>query len=177
MLKNALRSITRCYMDVQLRPERNPAAETKLLPTANIQSYGCEAESCQAVHLMTAVGEVHGAQLKARVRIFIDPGSQASFVSSALVTAVKPRRVGQSHVRIRAFDSPSVDSSLDVYEIGLTNSKAERLSIRVDEKPCLNLAIKPLSSLLIRKWREFWSRVERLSAVRYTSRNPHVAWS
>ena len=42
---------------------------------------------------MTAVAVVKGPKRKARVRVFLDLGSQASFVSPALVTALNPMRV------------------------------------------------------------------------------------
>ena len=64
--------------DIQLRAG-TPATKSDVGSTAvspvtdgqtNIKSYGCKAETNSTVHLMTAVGEVHGQQLRAKIRGF-----------------------------------------------------------------------------------------------------------
>ena len=53
-----------------------------------IKSYACN--TAAEVQLMTAVAEVKGQERRAKVQVFIDLGSQSSFVSGELVRAIKP---------------------------------------------------------------------------------------
>ena len=57
-------------------------------------------------------------------------------------------------MKVCAFDSPCTESSLNVYEMGLTTSDGNRMSIQVYEKPSLGLEINPVSTTVIEKWRE-----------------------
>ena len=81
------------------------------------------------VRLMTAVAEVKGISWRARVRVFIDLGSQASFVSSALVHAVKPAKVGVERVGITAFASPQVEETLERFEFDLKSVDGKAIKI------------------------------------------------
>ena len=57
------------------------------------------------VYLITAVAEVKGKTQKARVRVFLDLGSQASFLSSNLAKAMLPSKVGTQAMRVATFGS------------------------------------------------------------------------
>ena len=67
---------------------------------------------------MTAVAEVAEAR-RARVRTFLDLGSQASFVSEELVNAVKPRLVRVEYLSVSAFGTAPVVSKSELYELSL----------------------------------------------------------
>ena len=68
---------------------RQPADATK------IGSYSCGMAG--GVHLMAGVGEVCG-QKKAKVRIVLDPGAQASCISRDLVEGIRPRKAGSGTI-------------------------------------------------------------------------------
>ena len=55
---------------------------------------------------MTAVAVVKGPKRKARVRVVLDLGSQASFVSPALVTTLNLMQVDCQQITVAGFGSP-----------------------------------------------------------------------
>ena len=83
----------------------------------SIRAYSCQ--SSQQIYLMTAIAEVKGAK-QARVRVFLDLGAQASFVSSALIDAIKPSRVGEQNVMIKAVGAEASVEPLEQYRLQLS---------------------------------------------------------
>ena len=70
----------------------------------DICSFGCQSMSTkQPVQLMTLVAVVRGVDKRARVRVFLDLGSQASFISAKLVSAIQPRLLECKDVSVRTF--------------------------------------------------------------------------
>ena len=77
---------------------------------STIKSYSCN--TAAEGQLMTAVAEVEGQGRRAKVRVFIDLGSQSSLVSRELVRAIKPRHLGTERVKVTAFDGPRQTSTI-----------------------------------------------------------------
>ena len=69
-----------------------------------------QAERSSKVFLMTATAEVR-AERRAMVRVFLDYGAQTSFVSSALVKAIKVPKVGTTQISLKGFGSAPVVTS------------------------------------------------------------------
>ena len=96
--------IIRCYMCLRLKTQRVSilASSVQTVATSTL--------------LMTAVVEVQANAEKlerVRVRVFLDPGAQVSFVSSELVTAIGAPQVGVSRISIKGFgSSPHVNAPL-----------------------------------------------------------------
>ena len=105
--------------------------------TQDIVSYQCL--SRPTIRLMTAVAEVKGATRKAKVRVFIDSGSQASFMSSALVKAIQPKRLRSEKVRVTSFGGNADVSVMNKFEVTLTSASGEPLKIAAYERPSLEL--------------------------------------
>ena len=103
--------------------------------------------------LMTAVAEVKGKTRKARVRVFLDLGSQASFLSSNLVKAIMPSKVGTQTMRVATFGAPKpVEEVNDCYEVHLTGISGEQIRIQAYERAELALNIEPVAPEKARFW-------------------------
>ena len=118
-----------------------------------IVSYSCQTDSQRPpVRLMTAVGEVQGETLRAKVRVFVDLSSQASFVSSALVHAVRPPKVGCHRMTVRSFDAKDVEAEFGLYKIRVTGLEGRTHVVRAYEKPDLDLRIGPVPDACVQRW-------------------------
>ena len=119
---------------------------------STILSYSCQtANSPATVHLMTAVAEIKGSR-RARVRVFLDLGSQATFVSSELVKAIQPKRVGEHTMVLRDFGSRPRKAVFGLYELSVTRVDGQRHIIWAYEKPDLNLGTERVSKDCIKRW-------------------------
>ena len=123
-----------------------------------------------ATHLMTAVARVRG-QRGATIRVLLDSGSQASFVSKALVDAVKPVQVSSTDVTIQAFGVAPVSGEAGVVELKLYDAKDKEHVLHVVERGDLALGIAPHSEALVRRWKE---RGVELSDVRQKHVNEEI---
>ena len=117
-----------------------------------IKSYACN--TAAEVQLMTAVAEVKGQERCAKVRVFIDLGSQSSFVSGELVRAIKPRHLGTERVKVTAFDGPRQTSTMDRYEVHLTTASGRPVAVQALERPGFDLKLPPASADHVAYWSE-----------------------
>ena len=105
--------------------------------------------------LMTAVVEVkaNAEELeRVRVRVFLDPGAQVSFVSSELVTAIGAPQVGVSRISIKGFgSSPHVNAPLR--SLTLVRVDGKLLEILALERQNLDLDIPRLPSEVVMRWK------------------------
>ena len=106
---------------------------------------------------MTAVARVRG-QRGATVRVLLDNGSQASYVSKALVEAVKPVQVSSTDVTIHGFGVAPVSCEAGVVELKLYDANNTEHVERGD----LCLGIAPHSDATVRRWKDH--RVELSNA-------------
>ena len=106
-----------------------------------IKSYACN--TAAEVQLMTAVAAVKGQERRAKVWVFIDLGSQSSFVSRELVRAIKPRHHGTERVRVNPFDGPRQTSTMDRYEVHLTTASGKLVAVQALERPGFDLKLPP----------------------------------
>jgi len=120
------------------------------------QSRGIKAYSCHItnpVHLMTAVAETKGETLRAQVRVFVDLGSQSSFVTPSLVQAIRPKKVAEEKVSVKPFGSPSAVSTLRRYELQLKGADGQTLSMEALETDRCDIQIPVTSGDSVVKWR------------------------
>ena len=120
---------------------------------ANVRAYGCQATAKHRVHLMTAVAEVKGERLRAKVRVFLDLGAQTSFVSRELVKAIKPAKLRQEEIILTAFNSAPRRELMDRYALELTTTSGQSIAITALEKPKLRLEIEPVATETVESWR------------------------
>ena len=119
-----------------------PIAESK------VGTYECSANS---VHLMTGVAEVQGPSRKASVRIFIDPGAQASFITAPLVNSLQPAHLGSQTVRLKAFDVEPKFEKMDRYRVTIKGA-TKSISVNAWQKKSLGLRFDPLADSTIARW-------------------------
>ena len=103
---------------------------------------------------MTTVAEVKGQERRAKLRVFIDLGSQSSFVSGELVRAIKPQHLGTERVKVTAFDGPRQSSPMDRYEVHLTMARGKPVAVQALERPVFDLKLPPASADHIAYWSE-----------------------
>ena len=75
------------------------------------------------------------------MRIFIDLGSQSSFVSGELVRAIKPQHLGTERVKVTAFDGPRQTSTMDHYEVHLTTASGKPVAVQALERRGFDLKL------------------------------------
>ena len=95
---------------------------------------------------MTAVAEVKGERLRAKVRVFLDLRAQTSFVSRELVKAMKPEKLRQEEIILTAFNSAPRREFMDRYDLELTTTCGQSIPITALEKPKLGLEIEPVAA-------------------------------
>ena len=83
----------------------------------------CAVDNLLTVHLMTAIAETKGKAQRAKVRAFTDTGAQTSFISTALVKASKPHKMGVMGLRTCAFGGHTEDGVLSLYELTVTECR------------------------------------------------------
>ena len=114
------------------------------------------AQSVQAedrsIFLMTAVVEVRGKK-RARVRVFLDPGAQVSFVTSALVTAIGALQMGTSRISIKGFGSPSQVTEAPTRSLVLISQDGSANEIIALEQRRLDLAIPQVPKEVEERWK------------------------
>ena len=66
---------------------------------------------------MTVLSDTEGEARCASVPVFIDTGAQVSFISTALVKAIKPWNVGVERLRICAFGGCTEEGVLNLYKL------------------------------------------------------------
>ena len=129
-----------------------PAAQPSASSGSSIRTFGCRANrGNETVQLMTTVAEVAGER-RARVRTFIDLGSQASFVSEALVDAIKPKLIKIEDVRVSAFGSSPVVNRMELYEVSLKTADGNTV-VHAWKKEALAVDIEAVPSALVEQWR------------------------
>ena len=129
-----------------------PAAQPSASSGSSIRTFGCRAKrGNETVQLMTTVAEVAGER-RARVRTFIDLGSQASFVSEALVDAIKPKLIKIEDVRVSAFGSSPVVNRMELYEVSLKTADGNTV-VHAWKKEALAVDIEAVPSALVEQWR------------------------
>ena len=126
-------------------------------PAGGIKSYmkhQCAVDNRSTVHLMTAIAETKGEARCAKVQAFIDTGAQASFISTALVKAIKPRKVGVERLRTCAFGGHTEEGVLNLYELTVTGKDGRDVVMRAYEKPELecNNTIQLVDTVTIELW-------------------------
>lgn len=109
----------------------------------------------------------------AKFRVFIDLGSQASFVSSELVRAVKPRKVGTRMLSMRSFDSSEVAAEYGLFELTITGLEGRVHTVRAYEKPALNLHIEWVPEGQLALWKSQGVALSDQSCVGVPG-EPHV---
>ena len=119
-------------------------------PGNGIKTYSCATSS--AVHLMTGVAEVRGLK-RAKVRVFIDPGSQGSFISSALATAIRPKHVGCDQVTVTAFGTEPAVQQLERVELTLTGA-SKPIPILAWKKDDMNMSLPTVTTEVVNQWQE-----------------------
>ena len=129
-----------------------PAAQPSASSGSSIRTFGCRANrGNEAVQLMTIVAEVAGER-RARVRTFIDLGSKASFVSEALVDAIKPKLIKIEDVRVSAFGSSPVVNRMELYKVSLKTAD-DNAVVHAWKKEALAVDIEAVPSALVEQWR------------------------
>ena len=115
-----------------------------------IGSYSCGV--AKHMRLMTGVAEVGGAK-KAKVRVFIDPGSQASFVSQALVRAIHPKFVDEQAVRIKGFGSDPTTERMQRFTVSVTG-KSGTIPMDVWQRASLDVVCESVSPAEVESWQQ-----------------------
>ena len=120
----------------------------QLADATKIGSYSCGVAG--GVHLMTGIGEVC-VQKKARVRIFLDPGAQASFVSHALVEGIRPRKAGSGTINIKGFGSDRVQRTLNKFQLTVTGVSGD-IPMEVWEQDSLGVEMEAVDAVVNQHW-------------------------
>ena len=115
-----------------------------------IGSYSCGMS--KQVRLMTGVAEVCGSK-KAKVRVFIDPGSQASFVSQALVKAIQPTFLEEQSVRVKGFGSEPATENMPLYRVKVTG-RTKSVTMKAWQRKALDVDCERVSRTEIRNWEQ-----------------------
>eukprot|EP00117_Sycon_ciliatum_P021255 scpid12026/ scgid6192/ len=105
------------------------------------------------VRLMTAVVKVVGPTGSRKVRAFVDPGSQASFVSTALVSAVGAKTLSHQRVRVQAFGHDESMQSMSVKDISLVTTE-RTIKVEAFEQESLSLSLPKPSAGCVQRWKE-----------------------
>ena len=66
---------------------------------------------------MTGVARVEVRTRKAKVRVFLDSGAEASFATAALVSAIDAEHVGAENVEVKPFGAEPTQQRMDKYAI------------------------------------------------------------
>ena len=119
--------------------------------SSSIRTFGCRANT-EVVQLMTTVAEVAGVR-RARVRTFLDLGSQASFVSEDLVNAVKPRLVRVEDLSVSAFGTAPVVSKSEPYELSLKTVDGHSIALQAWKRKNLPVDIEVVPNGLVEQWK------------------------
>ena len=144
-------SKTRCKCGSKHHPLLHWPSETK--PPRGTDSEGIRTYSCTTsagVHLMTGVAEVCGSK-RARVRVFIDPGSQASFISASLASAIRPSCLSTDEVKVTAFGTEPVVRQLERLEVVLTGT-SRAITIRAWKNDDMRMKFPPVAKSTIQQW-------------------------
>ena len=104
-----------------------------------------------SVRLMTGVARVEGRTRNAKVRVFLDSGAEASFVTAALVSAIDAEHVGVENVEVKPFGAEPTQQRMDKYAITIQGSSAS-IRVRAFVKPTLEMDLKCASPQTIAQW-------------------------
>ena len=105
----------------------------------------------RSVRLMTGVARVEGRTRNEKVRVFLDLGAEASFVTAALVSAIDAEDVGVEKVEVKPFGAEPTQQAMDKYAITIQGSSAS-IRVRAFLKPTLELDLKCASPQTIAQW-------------------------
>jgi len=126
-----------------------PAASIKA-EEVNLGTYECGPVS--KVRLMTGVGRVQTVTKSARVRMFLDTGAQASFISAELVAALKPELLGKEMVKVKAFGTEPVLEPMERYRLTI-KGKTKPVTITAWKKESLDMEYDIISEEVVEQWR------------------------
>ena len=99
--------------------------------------------------LMTVVAVVRGVDKRARVRVFLDLGSQASFISAKLVSVIQPRQLERKDVSVRTFGAEQpVIQNLERYTVQLQTMTGKTIEVSAWMRDPLGINIGTVSSEL-----------------------------
>ena len=131
----------------QEQPASNPATGT------TIGTFGCQTP-VGGVQLMTAVAVVKGPERRARVRVFLDLGSQASFVSPALVAALNPVRVDSQLITVSGFGSAQKAEAklLAQYALMLETDDGGEVAVNAWQQEPFSVNIAAVSAVVADRW-------------------------
>ena len=104
-----------------------------------------------SVRLMTGVARVEGRTRKAKVRVFLDSGAEASFVTAALVSAINAEHVGAENVEVKPFGAEPTQQRMDKNAITIQGSSTS-IPVCALVKPTLELDLKCASLQTIAQW-------------------------
>ena len=127
------------------KPKPKPAKDRD----ESISTYSCTTSA--PVHLMTAVAEVC-AKKRARVRVFLDPGSQASFISSSLAAAISPKCVGIDQVKVTAFGNEPVVQRMERLEVAVTGTSGP-IKVHAWKNDNMSMRFPPVAKATICQWK------------------------
>ena len=103
--------------------------------------------------LMTAVVEAVGRR-KVATRVFLDPGAQASFVSTALVDAMEARQLGTADITLQGFGAQPQTTRMNVRQLQLIGTDGRLHDIEAFERKNLNITISRVPPEIVQRWGE-----------------------
>ena len=116
---------------------------------------------------MTAAVDVIG-QRKMKTRIFLDPGAQASFVSSYLAERAEAQKVGRVNITIRGFGSTPETVQTDLRLFKLIGLDGKLHEITALERKNLKVSINAVPQEVVQKWQKVWHKYVTQTTARPT---------
>ena len=115
----------------------------------SLATYECGPAS--QVRLMTGVGRVQSSTKASRVRVFLDTGAQASFISGELVNAIKPELISKELVKVKAFGAEPVWEEMERYKVTIAG-KTKPITITAWRKEKLDMEYDLIPAEEVARW-------------------------
>ena len=134
------------------RSKRN-SGETSLHLETKVKMVSC-LNSSNVLLMTAAVDVVSSSGVRRKVRAFIDQGSQASFVTSDLVSSLEAPQIREVNLSIQEFSGKTDSAQTSVHELRVIDCSGTYHVLNVIKRKALNLDIPTISADVIQRWRE-----------------------
>ena len=105
--------------------------------------------------MTAAVDFVSSFGVRRKVRAFIDQGSQASFVTSDLVSSLEAPQIREVNLSIQGFSGKTDTAQTSVHELRVIDCSGTYHVLNVIKRKALNLDIPTISADVIQRWRSW----------------------
>jgi len=104
--------------------------------------------------LMTAAVKAVAGNVELSSRVFLDTGSQASFISSTLVDKLQPKVLGWKRVKLCGFEAAPVTCNLKVVELSLARSDGSLFPMTALVRENWKVSVDSVPQSVVDMWQE-----------------------